>query len=91
MYCLRKTGIIHSSAPELKLFQAHQLSSRLFAAVLALQKRFQGKYLMGINALNTHRTFQISSCSGSIDARNWDEKAKDVNLEKGGSLVLKQE
>lgn len=84
-------GIIQSSAPKLKFFQAHQLSSRLFASVLVLHKHFKDKYLMGIKALSMHRTLQISSYSGSIDARNWDEKAKDVNLKEGGSLVLKQE
>lgn len=38
-----------------------------------------------------HRSFQISSYSGSMDARNWDEKAKDMNLKEGDLLVLKQE
>jgi len=91
MYCLRKTGTIQSSAPKLQLFQAHQLSSRLSASVQVCQKHFQHKYLMGINALNMHRTFQISCYSGSIGARDLDVEAKDTNLEEGGSLVLKQE
>lgn len=75
MHCPRRIGTVQSSAPKIKLFQAHQLSSRLSASVLVLQKHFQDKYLMGIN-LNMHRSFQISSYSGSMDARNWDEKAR---------------